>query len=92
MKFYFRILILCAAGQMQPRLARLIHLGHIPADHPVSTEWLSVDLKQAAESWWFHCCAGPRDGAGARRTCGTFLLKDFFPWVRAGPVAEVMES
>lgn len=44
MKFYFRVLILSAAGQMQPRLARLIHLGHTPAEHPVSAEWLSMCL------------------------------------------------
>lgn len=44
MKFYFGVLILSAVGQMQPRLAQLIHLGHAPAEHPVSAEWLSVCL------------------------------------------------
>lgn len=44
MHFYFWVSIFSAAGQMQPRLARLIPLGHTPAEHPVSTEWLSVSL------------------------------------------------
>lgn len=46
-----------------------------------------LTFKQAPKSRWFHCCLNPGDSSAARRTSSTFLLPDFLPWVRAGPVA-----
>lgn len=94
MKFYLRVSILSAASQMQPRLARRIRLGRAPAARPVSSGWLSVclPLSRHLNPTGFaasldHGCLNPGDSSAARRTSSTFLLLDFFPWVRAGPVA-----
>lgn len=94
MKFYFRILILFAVGQMQSRLAQLIHFGYAPAEHPVSTKWLSVCLSLSAQlnpsDSLLLCIRASWPGGQVshkERTCiPTFLFQDFFLCFRARPV------
>lgn len=99
MKFYFRILILFAVGQMQPRLAQLIHFGYAPAEHPVSTKWLSMCLSLSTQlnpsDSLLLCIRASWPGGQVRhkeRTCiSTFLFQDFFPCFRARPVTRGAE-
>lgn len=98
MKFYFRILILFAVGQMQPRLAQLIHFGYAPAEHPVSAKWLSMCLSLSiqlnpgdftASLCWGISTRG-QDSHKERACSSTFLFQDFSCFEARSVIREAM--